>query len=151
MTGAALDGGTAAIRALATIRREMTPTLAGIVREVTHKAKIGARQMAPVRTGTLVDSIQMAFFDEGTTGVVFVAPRVDPNWSGGEHKWVSRKADKGWLRGRERERPAQFPLWLEYGTAKMYSRPFLIPTFRGAVGEFGRRAREVVRRLVEDA
>ena len=133
MSNQVLVGASEVVAALATLRAEVAPGLAGVVKETTIEARSRARALAPVRTGTLVDAIWEKFFDDGTTGVVFVAPRQDPN---------SR---------RSRQRPAQFPLWVEYGTTKWRGKPFLLPSFRGMVGQFDRRVREAMARLVERA
>ena len=135
------------VRGLATLRRELHPVMAGVVKECTTLARDAARARAPVRTGTLVDAIQMTYFDDGHTGVVFVAPRDDPGYSGGWHK----PGKSGFMTAGTRRRPAQFPLWIEYGTVKMRSRPFLLPSFRGIVGQFESRARTVLARLVDEA
>lgn len=125
------------LRNLATIRVEIRPSIRGVVRDLTIETQSSARAAAPVRTGILKDAIQIKFFDDGDTGVVFVAPRDD---------W--RIVKDGYLRKGNR-RAANFPLWVEYGTAKWRGRPFLMPAFRSRRAAFSERALEVVRRLVE--
>lgn len=133
------------IEALATMRRELHPVVSGQVVAITREAMFAARRLAPVRTGTLVNSIQMTLFDEGMTGVVFVAPRDDPGYSGGRGQ-----TNDGWSKAYTRKRAANFPLWVEYGTRYWPNgRPFLMPTFRSLLGKFSSACASAARRLVE--
>lgn len=109
---------------------QMPRALVSAVRVCTEEAAVRARAAAPRRTGGLITSIGVKYFDDGETGAVFVGPSED-------------------AKGRKRHR--MFPRWIEFGTRKMGDHPFLLPASEASFRRLMRTAEDMVRRFVREA
>lgn len=111
----AFDGVDVALGELDRLTSACRDGLQKVIKESTARIQSNARARLRAAQGRghvgpyqTVEAIRRITFDNGDTGVVYVGKTRD---------------EKGKLR------PAMLPLWIEYGTIKQYSRPFLIPAF----------------------
>lgn len=128
-----LVGAQWAIDGLDELARQAPRALATLVRHCTEKAKAQAVADAPQgKTGLLKQHIFTKYFDEQTTGVVFVSGRI-------------RDPSKKKARGRK------YPRWIEFGTTKMTSRPYLLPAGKSGWREMQDLAPKLIERFVKEA
>ena len=92
-----LVGADRVLAGLDELARQAPRAFATLIRHCTESAKAEAIAAAPSRTNLLRENIFTKYFDEQSTGVVFVSGRIkDP--------------------GRAKSRGRKYPKWIEFGT-----------------------------------
>jgi hypothetical protein len=107
--------------------------LVTLIRTCTEGAKAQAIATAPRgKTGQLRDNIFTKYFDDQTTGALFVGGRMaDPRT--------------------QKTRARLFPVWIEFGTRYVDPKPFLLPAGRAGWARLMTEAPAMIERLVKEA
>jgi HK97 gp10 family phage protein len=126
------------LRFTSLLETALTDDLRRVAKACGDRTRALARAAAPVgKTGQLRNAILTKQFDDGNVSV-FVGTMRDRT----AHSTIRNRATYN-----ARERADNFPLWIEYGTAKMNPRPFLLPAGEAVKAEFERETANVVLRV----